>query len=62
MAEAEAASRVAERHNMIAAAAYFRAEKRGFDPGHELEDWFAAENDVAQAQQVSTFATGADTP
>jgi len=30
-------------HHEIAVAAYFRAEKRGFDPGGELEDWLSAE-------------------
>ena len=24
--------------------AYLRAERRGFEPGHELEDWLAAEH------------------
>ncbi len=28
---------------MIAEAAYYCAEKRGFGPGHELEDWLEAE-------------------
>jgi hypothetical protein len=28
---------------MIAEAAYYRAEERGFEPGHELEDWLEAE-------------------
>jgi hypothetical protein len=28
---------------MIAEAAYYCAEKRGFEPGHELEDWLEAE-------------------
>lgn len=28
---------------MIAVAAYFRAEQRGFAPGDELDDWFQAE-------------------
>ena len=28
---------------MIAEAAYYRAEKRGFAPGHDLEDWLEAE-------------------
>jgi hypothetical protein len=28
---------------MIAEAAYYLAERRGFEPGHELEDWLAAE-------------------
>ncbi len=27
----------------IAAAAYYCAERRGFEPGHELEDWLEAE-------------------
>ncbi len=35
-----------ERRAMIARAAYFRAESRGFAPGHELEDWAAAEAEV----------------
>ncbi len=26
--------------------AYFRAERRGFEPGHELEDWLAAEQSL----------------
>jgi hypothetical protein len=35
-----------ERRNMIARAAYFRAERRNFAPGQELADWAAAEADV----------------
>ena len=35
-----------ERRSMIARAAYFRAERRNFAPGHELEDWVAAEAEV----------------
>ena len=31
------------RRQMIAAEAYFLAERRGFVAGHELEDWVAAE-------------------
>ena len=31
---------------MIAEAAYLRAAARGFAPGHELEDWLAAEAEV----------------
>ncbi len=31
---------------MIAEAAYLRAERRGFAPGHEHEDWLAAEAEV----------------
>jgi hypothetical protein len=31
---------------LIAEAAYFRAERRGFAPGHETQDWLAAEAEV----------------
>ena len=31
---------------MIAEAAYYRAEKRGFAPGGELQDWLEAEAQV----------------
>lgn len=31
------------RREAIAKAAYRLAEKRGFAPGHELDDWLAAE-------------------
>lgn len=31
---------------MIAEAAYYRAERRGFTPGHELEDWLVAEMEI----------------
>jgi hypothetical protein len=34
------------RHECIAEAAYLRAEHRGFELGHELEDWLAAEKDM----------------
>lgn len=36
----------AEREAMIARLAYFRAEKRGFAGGHEMEDWLLAEAEV----------------
>lgn len=35
-----------ERYNKIAQAAYYRAEQRGYEPGHEVEDWLAAEAEV----------------
>lgn len=34
------------RHDMIEQAAYFRAEQRGFVPGHAMEDWLAAETEI----------------
>ena len=35
-----------ERRRLIAQAAYLRAERRNFEPGHEVEDWLAAEKEV----------------
>jgi hypothetical protein len=35
-----------QRRQMIAEAAYFRAERRGFRDGDPTEDWYAAERDV----------------
>jgi hypothetical protein len=34
------------REEMIRKAAYLLAERRGFRPGRELEDWLAAEHQV----------------
>ena len=39
----------AQRRAMIAEAAYYRAERRGFEPGYELEDWYGAERDIERA-------------
>lgn len=35
-----------ERQRLVERAAYFRAEKRGFAPGFELQDWIEAEVEV----------------
>jgi len=37
------------RRELIAQAAYFRAQHRGFASGHEQEDWCAAELEVDHA-------------
>jgi hypothetical protein len=39
----------AQRHALIAEAAYYRAEQRRFEPGHELEDWLDAELDIERS-------------
>lgn len=39
----------ASSHEEIARAAYFLAEARGFEPGHELDDWLTAEQQVGSA-------------
>ncbi len=35
-----------ERHRRIAEAAYYRAERRGFVPGGDHEDWLEAEKEI----------------
>lgn len=35
-----------DRSSMIAEAAYYRAQGRQFEPGHDLEDWLAAEREI----------------
>lgn len=37
----------ARRQAMVAEAAYFYAEHRGFQPGYELDDWLAAEDQIS---------------
>ena len=42
----ELAALAKSRAALIAEGAYFRAQSRGFEPGHEEEDWLAAEAEV----------------
>jgi hypothetical protein len=35
-----------EFREMVAVNAYYRAEKRGFKPGQEMDDWLEAEKDI----------------
>lgn len=39
------------RAEMIAEAAYFKAELRGFTPGDDWRDWFDAERDFMSARK-----------
>jgi hypothetical protein len=41
------------RQERVATAAYYLAEKRGFAPGHETEDWLLAEAQVDAADAAS---------
>jgi hypothetical protein len=45
------------RRAAIREAAYFLAEKRGFAPGAELDDWLAAEAQVDRRMQALAHAT-----
>jgi len=40
-----------EHRRMVAVTAYHKAEQRGFVPGHELNDWLEAENEVRTTLQ-----------
>jgi hypothetical protein len=60
--EPEAQPRIAgidpeRRRAMIAEAAYYRAEQRGFEPGRELEDWCAAESAIDSSLPRDAAAT-----
>jgi hypothetical protein len=48
----------AQRASLIARAAYFRAERRGFEHGRELEDWLAAEAEVDAQLLQGAASTG----
>lgn len=50
--EAAAAASAEERRRMIAEAAYFRAERRGFAVGGELEDWIQAEAEIDRLTEI----------
>lgn len=41
------------REARIAEAAYWRAERRGFAPGGEMEDWLEAEKEIDRENQAS---------
>ncbi len=45
-AKAQITARAAAREAAIAREAYYRAERRGFAAGYELDDWLAAETEV----------------
>ena len=45
----------------IAECAYFKAERRGFAPGYEVEDWLAAERELG-APAVEPFAASPTKP
>lgn len=48
---ADSGTGAAGQQTKVALAAYFIAEKRGFEPGHELDDWLAAEAEIARLEQ-----------
>ena len=51
-----APSAPADRESLVRMAAYLRAERRGFAPGYEIEDWLAAEAEVNDRQKAKPAA------
>lgn len=47
-----------EYHRMIAQAAYYLAEHRGLQSGHEVEDWLAAEREINKALGIEEVRNG----
>jgi hypothetical protein len=48
------------RYNLIAVSAYYRAEKRGFAPGREMQDWFEAEAEIADRFSTTNLPQDAE--
>ncbi len=46
------------RRSQIAEAAYYRAEHRGFAPGHEVEDWLIAESEIDTSLTLGVTPSG----
>jgi hypothetical protein len=46
-----------ERHVAISRAAYRRAEGRGFEPGHAIDDWLAAEREIDERAAIARGIT-----
>jgi hypothetical protein len=46
LTDVETALTATDRHRMIELGAFYRAERRGFVPGFEVDDWLAAEAEV----------------
>jgi hypothetical protein len=42
------------RRHAITEAAYYRAQQRDFEPGHEMDDWLAAEHEIMEREGAGT--------
>ena len=42
----------------IADCAYYKAEKRGFMPGYEMDDWYEAEKDILESLALASRSFG----
>jgi hypothetical protein len=48
MLPAEGVLSSGHRCQYVAEAAYYKAEKRGFEPGYEEQDWLEAEHEIEE--------------
>jgi hypothetical protein len=63
MARSTASWKPEERHRRIAEAAYFKAERRGFQGGSPVRDWLEAEAEIdATMSKLKPQTTRARTP
>jgi hypothetical protein len=44
--ESQPVSNDDDKYSRIAERAYFKAEARGYEPGHEIQDWLDAEAEI----------------
>ena len=42
---------LSEFREMVAVNAYYRAEKRDFEPGHQMDDWLKAEPEISSQRR-----------
>lgn len=56
--ESASANNDCPREQMIAEAAYFLAERRGFAPENDIADWLQAENDVTATIGSGQYRAG----
>ena len=59
-AKAQITARAAAQEAAIAREAYYRAERRGFEPGYELDDWLSAEAEVNGNGPIETLGSVED--
>jgi hypothetical protein len=50
------AVRIPGRDARIAELAYYKAEQRGFAPGHEMDDWLLAEREVMLSEYSDCYS------
>ena len=55
-AQVASATKAADYSAQIAEAAYYKAERRGFEPGYEMTDWLEAERELEAGMKPAKAA------